>query len=291
MNRDVVDSLDDDGVLAMHLWPLRVVLLDLLKDLFVGQMLLVILLEELEHLVDDLAFLESAVPDRRHHGIPVAEAVFAHDRFLVLRLHDIGHRDALCFAVRRHQLAAALNILFLLFLLKPLVDLVFGRSALGDVEPVQRRALGILARQNLDLVAVLDHVVKRHELAVDARADHLVADRGMYGVGKINRRRACRQVLHFAARREAVDALGEQIQIALDHREELVVVGHVALPLQNLAQPHELLLLLRVDFAAVRGLLVFPVRRDTIFRGFMHFVSPDLNFKRRTARADQCGVQ
>ena len=51
---------------------------------------------------------------------------------------------------------------------------------------------------DLDDVAVPQARAQRHHLAVDARADALVADVGVDRVGEVDRRRVARQRLHLA---------------------------------------------------------------------------------------------
>ena len=71
-----------------------------------------------------------------------------------------------------------------------------------------------------------------------------------------------------------------------------MVVRHVLLPLQNLAQPGQFFLfLLRSRFLAVGGLFVFPVWSDTIFCNPVHLISTDLNLKRLSVRSDQGCMQ
>ena len=71
-----------------------------------------------------------------------------------------------------------------------------------------------------------------------------------------------------------------------------MVVRHVLLPLQNLAQPGQFFLfLLRSRFLAVGGLFVFPVCSDTVFCNSVHLISTDLNLKRLSVRSDQGCMQ
>ena len=48
----------------------------------------------------------------------------------------------------------------------------------------------------------------------------------------------------------------KQVQIVFQQLHKLPVVGHIPLPLQNLAQPHQLFLLTAFHLFAVRGLLI-----------------------------------
>ena len=105
---------------------------------------------------------------------------------------------------------------------------------------------------DLDDVAVLQLVAERHDLAVDARARTVLADLGVNRVGEVDRRRAAREDAHVALRREHVDLVGEEVD--LHALEELDRVLDVLLELDQLAQPAELLRVLRIDAAAVRSL-------------------------------------
>ena len=103
-----------------------------------------------------------------------------------------------------------------------------------------RLGLCVGVADDLDDVAVLEARAQRHHAAVDARADALVADVGVNGVGEVDRGRAFRQHLDRAARRERVDLFG--VEIDLQVRQELLRVAHFLLPLEQLAQPLEVLL-------------------------------------------------
>ena len=191
------------------------IVLHLLQNFFVGKMSKMILLIQLNQLIGNLAFLQTTVPDCRKDRIPLPEAVLLQDGIHILRLQKLIFLQTLGPAVVVKRIPAADNVLFLLVLLEPLVDLVLRRSALTDAEPVQTRSPRILRGHDLNAVTVLNLIIDVDELAVDARAHHLVADRRMNGIGKINRRRPRRQVLDLSVRSKTVHAVGEEIQIAL----------------------------------------------------------------------------
>src|SRR5204863_520173 len=73
------------------------------------------------------------------------------------------------------------------------------------------RAAPDLGGEDLHEVAALQPVVERDDPAVDLRADHTVADVGVNRVGEVDRRRARRQYLHLALRREDVDLVREEV--------------------------------------------------------------------------------
>ncbi len=148
--------------------------------------------------------------------------------------------------------------------------------------------LGLCAalRDDLDDVAVLEAGAQRHHAAVDARADALVADVGVNRVREIDRRRAPRQHLDRAARREGVDLFG--IEIDLEVGEELLRVADFLLPLEQLPQPLEVLLVApRADAA----FLVLPVRGDAFLGDPVHLFGADLDLERKALLADHRGVQ
>ena len=213
----IVDALDDNAALGLgdvHLLLVR--LRDLLQDRLVGDLFFVFFLVLLLQPVDYLAFLQAAVPDGRQHGVPVAEPVFFLHDLLVLRLQDIEQFDIFTAAVGCDQLLAADDIVFFKFFLKPLIDLVLGLRALDDIQPVPARSPGILGRQDLDPVAVLDLVIDIDKLPVYPGADHFIAHCTVDGVGKIHRRGTVRQILHIAVRREAVHIIRKQVQVAFE---------------------------------------------------------------------------
>ena len=138
-----------------------------------------------------------------------------------------------------------------------------------------RLGLCVGVAHDLDDVAVLEAGAQRHHAPVDARADALVADVGVNRVGEVDRRRALRQHLHRAARRERIDLFG--IEIDLQVRQELLRIAHFLLPLEQLPQPLEVLL---VALGADAAFLVFPVRGDAFFGEPVHLLGADLHFER-----------
>ena len=154
------------------------------------------------------------------------------------------------------------------------------------VQPVARRAVLALGRHDLDDVAVLEPVVERHEPVVDLRPDRPVADVGVDPVGEVERRGTGRQVLDVALRGEHEDLVLEDVE--LDALDELGRVRDVALPVEQLAQPGELGVVLAVG---LRAFLVAPVRRDADLADLVHRVGPDLDLERLAVERDDRGVE
>ena len=178
---------------------------------------------------------------------------------------DRGPRQAAELALER--LPAVDDVLVAVLALEPLADLLARMGGPDDVQPVARRAVLALGRDDLDDVAVLEPVVERDEPVVDLRADRAVADVGVDAVGEVERRRAGRQVLDVALRREHEDLVLEDVE--LDALDELgrVRLGDVALPVHELAQPGELRVVLAVGLGAF---LVAPVGGDADLGHLVH---------------------
>jgi hypothetical protein len=113
-----------------------------------------------------------------------------------------------------------------------------------------------------------------------------VANLGVDGVGEVDGRGPAGQGLDLALGREAVDLLG--IEVQLERVQELVGVLHLLLPLQQLAQPGEGLVVL-VEPAL--PLLVLPVGGDALLRDAVHLARADLHLEGVPLVPDHRGVQ
>ena len=190
-------------------------LLHALHDLGIGHFFLLCLLILFHHLVDDLTFFQSAMSDGCQYRFPVAESIFSKNTFLILRLYHLSGRNALHLTILGDQFFSFCNIAFLELCLEPLVDLIFCLRTLNGVEPVTAGSFGVLGCNDLDPVTILDHRLDRHQLSVDSGTNHLVADRTVDTICKVNGIGAIGQRLHIATWCKAVYTLGEQIQITL----------------------------------------------------------------------------
>ena len=105
----------------------------------------------------------------------------------------------------------------------------------------------------------------------------------MNRVGEVNRCRARRQAHDLALGCEDEDLVVEHVDL---ERMDIVVGFHVLLVFQQAPDP------LKFLFRAVTCvLLVFPVRRNAVFRRLVHFPRADLHLKRDALRADDSRVQ
>ena len=145
--------------------------------------------------------------DGGQEGIPVPETVFFQNDALILGFDQLLERKTVGLRIRLDQLPAPGDIFLFIFFLEPLIDLVPGGGALCYGEPVHAGALGARARQDLDPVAVPDHIIDVDDLIVDLGAHHAVSDRGVDRIGKIDRRRTRRKILDLPAGGKAVDII------------------------------------------------------------------------------------
>ena len=206
--------------------------------------------------------------------------------------------DALALLAQRlgEQVFARLDGFFATLAGEPLPDLAAGPGALDEVQPVAARAGTVgLAGQDLDDVAVLDRRLQRREPSVDARTDGVVTDLGVHRVGEVDRGRPDREPDDLALRGEDVDLLAADVEAQVV--EELVGVGGLALPFEQLPEPRHL-----VDLATVGGcrdaggrrlgfVLVLPVGGDTVFGAVVHRVGADLDLDGLAVGADDRRVQ
>ena len=102
----------------------------------------------------------------------------------------------------------------------------------------------------------------------------------MYAVGKVYRCRAEGQRLNISRRGEAVYIVIKQIEVGLNHIEEVLGIACIILKLKYLTQPAHLVVIAAVclDIGAT-CLLIFPVRRNTVFRNTVHLIGSYLYLK------------
>ena len=190
-------------------------LTDGLHDLRISDRFLLRLLILFQHLVHDLALFQTAMSDGCKNRLPVAEAVFTENTFLVFRFDHLCLRNSLHLTVLSNHFLALHNVLFLEFRLKPLIDLILCLGTLDNVQPVAARPLRVLGRNDLNPVAIFNHIVNRHQFSVNSGTNHFISNRTVNAVGKVNGVGAVGQSLHVTARRKTVHALREQVKITL----------------------------------------------------------------------------
>ncbi len=223
---------------------------------------------------DHLGRADRAVADGGVEVVEVVEVVLPgdlDDPLVADRLDRLAGQPA---ELALERLAAVDDVVVALLALEPGPDLLPGVAGPDDVEPVARRPVLALGRDDLDDVAVLQPVVERDQPVVDLRPDAAVTDVGVDPVGEVERRRAGRQVLDVALRGEHEDLVLEDVE--LDPLDELGRVGDLALPVHQLAEPGQLGVVLAIGPAA---LLVAPVGGDAHLADLVHGVGPDLDLE------------
>src|SRR5438067_10173827 len=226
---------------------------------------------------------ELAVPDRAHQIFGARVSVLVGDLLEVGGLHHLGEGEVEAAELALQQIASDLQRSLALLLLDEAADLRLRPAGLHEREPV---LVGpdVLAREDLHRIAVLQLVAQRHDLAVDLRPLAVGAHLGVDGVGEVDRTAALGKAADVALGREAEHLVGEEIDL---HRlEELARVLEVLLPLHELPQPGELLLVL-----GALAFLVGPVRGDALLRNLVHLLGAHLDLDAFSAGADHRGVQ
>ena len=141
-------------------------------------------------------------------------------------------------------------------------------------------------RHDLDDIAVAQLVTQRNDAVVHLCARRRMAYIGMNRIRKIDGAGVLRQHHNLALGSERVDLFG--VQIDPQRRHELVGIGHLTLPLHQLADPGQTLLVLGGN---VVGSLVLPVRGDAFFRDLVHVLGAYLHFELMSTRSDKCFMQ
>ena len=142
----------------------------------------------------------------------------------------------------------------------------------------------LLRGQDLHDIAVFELAVDRRDASVDLSARHAVAHSRVDRIGQIDRRCAGRHIHHITLGRKHEHLIRKQID--LDIFDEVLRLG-ILLRLEQLPDPGKGFLIALL----IQPLLVFPVRRNAVFRHFVHLGRADLNLKRDTCPSDDCRMQ
>src|SRR6185312_2174009 len=164
------------------------------------------------------------------------------------------------------------------------LDAVARARGLDDRQPVFARLMSGRG-QDVDNVAVAQRVFELDDPPVDARARACIADFGVNRIREIDGRGTSRQRHHAALRGEAVDFLG--VKIETQGGIEIAGIPHILLPLDELPEPGNALIVLNAAFA----FFVLPVRRDAFFGNAVHFLGADLDLEVPPLRPDHGRVQ
>ena len=141
-------------------------------------------------------------------------------------------------------------------------------------------------RDDFDDVPVAEAGAERHHLPVHPRADTLVPDIGVNGIGEIHWRSVAWKRFDLPLRREDVDLL--RVEIDLQVLQELLGIANLLLPFEELPQPDEILF---VATGADTPFLVLPVRGDPLFSRPVHLHRSDLHLEGKATLADHGRVK
>src|SRR5438552_7530921 len=214
----------------------------------------------------------------------LAVAIFSGDA-LQFGLGDFSELHAQAAGFFFQVLLADLDRLDPLGGIDDVLDFIARAGSLDDGQPILAgKVIGL--GHDLDDVAVAQRVLQRNDAPIDLGSDAGGADVGVNGVGEVDGSSVLRQHHDSAARREGVDFF--RVQIHFESGHELARILHILLPLDQVEQPGDELVVVGRPLLA---LLVFPVRGDAIFGDAVHFLGADLHFERLALRADHGSMQ
>ena len=141
----------------------------------------------IEKLRNDLRLFDSPSSYSGKNAVPISIAVTTENRLDILRLCKLGKGKPFGFHILIEEIFSPVQILILLLVAKPLVNLILCLRGLDNLQPVPGRTFGVLARNNIYTVSILQLILYRYQLIVDLRPHHLIAHGGMNGISEINR--------------------------------------------------------------------------------------------------------
>src|SRR5208337_4504695 len=193
-------------------------------------------------------------------------------------------RDAVFAHFFFDQLASDFNGALALVDIEPVLDLVAGARGLDDGEPVAAGLVSGLG-DDFDDVAGMQLVAQGNHSSVDLGAGATVANLGVNRVGEVDGRGLARQDQNLALGGEGVNLFG--VEIDFQCGEEFAGIGDVTLPLYDLPEPCQTLLIFGRDDAV----FVFPVGGDAFLAHLVHFFGANLDFEGLAGLGDDGGVQ
>src|SRR5258708_5486529 len=153
-----------------------------------------------------------AVADSGHEVVGIAEPV-ARGNFLNVFVFDLFERDAVLARFLLDQLAANLNGPLTLVDVQPVLDLVTRPRGLDQRKPITAGVVAVMGMYILDISGV-NVMPQGHHTAIDLGADAGVADLGVNGVSKIDRRGVARQHYNFPLGRKGVNLFGIEVDVS-----------------------------------------------------------------------------
>src|ERR1017187_7781496 len=224
-----------------------------------------------------------AVTDGGQQVVGLGQPIFAGNP-RQLRFAQVFQGNAIFARLFFDQLAADFDGAFALMHVQPVLDLLAGTRRFRQLQPIPA---GMMARRGLNFhdVAGAQLVTQGRHAPVYLGAYAGVADLGVDGIGKVNRRGILRQDDDLALGGKRINLF--RIEVDLQRGEELVGALHVALPLHHLAQPGQALLVARRH----RTIFVLPVRRNAFLGHLVHFFGADLHLEGMALLGDDGGVQ
>src|SRR6185437_2940000 len=168
--------------------------------------------------------------------------------------------------------------------INPVAHFAAPTRRLHEFEPIAAGPV-IFLRDDLDHVAIGEHMAQRNHLAVHLGSDALMADFGVDQVREIDRSGAARQDDDASLGRKRIDLFG--VEIHFERGQEFAGLFHLLHPLDELAHPDDAMI---VGIRGRTAVFVLPVRGDALLGDAVHFLGANLNFE-RLAGVNDGGVE
>ena len=283
-------TLYQNAMTGFVLLGVSVLLLDTLQHLgniWRGSRLdgLFVMLNELGH---NTINCNTAITNSRQHICIIIDIEAETDRIQPFIPQQILWLIAQALGLLFQHIPAPDNILFPLFFLEPGTNL--GSSIRGgyNIQPIPTRPIIGLVGNNSYLIAVLQLVLQRYNLAINLGTYAVMSHLGVDAVGKINRHRTLRQVYNISIWSKDKYLIRENIH--LQGFQILAGIIYLMLQIHHLPQPGNFLFVIIACSHAAACLLVFPMSSYTIFRDFVHSKGTNLNFQ-WIASGHNCGME
>ena len=104
---------------------------------------------------NNLGFLDSPSSYSGKNTVPISIAIATENRFNILRLRKLGKGKPFGFHILIQEFLSSVQVLILLLMTEPLVNLILGLCGLDNLQPVPGRSPGVLARNDVYTISIL----------------------------------------------------------------------------------------------------------------------------------------
>ena len=104
---------------------------------------------------NDLGLFDSPSSYRGKNTVPISIAIATENRLNIFRLRKLGKGNPFGLHILIKKILPPVQILILLLMTEPLVNLILGLCGLDNLQPVPGRSPGVLARNDVYTISIL----------------------------------------------------------------------------------------------------------------------------------------